>query len=110
MTSTLEHLDCPEHIAHEIHRVLKPGGLAFITVPNIMKYKFHFWDDITHKRPFNAVSLKFLCESHGLETVELCPYNHNLFIAGNLFPAGIHRVLMRLMGKALLYIGRKPAR
>jgi len=109
MTSTLEHLDCPEHIAGEIHRVLKPGGLTFITVPNILKYGFHFWDDITHKRPFNAVSLRFLFESHGLQTLELCPYNHNLFIAGNLFPELVHRALMRLRGKGLLYIGRKPA-
>jgi SAM-dependent methyltransferase len=106
MTSTLEHLSCPEHIAREIRRVLKPGGIVFITVPDILKYKFHFWDDITHKRPFNAKSLQFLFETHGFETLELCPYNHNLFIAGNLFPERIHRFLMRFRGKALMYIGR----
>lgn len=108
MTSTLEHLDRPGHIATEIGRVLRPGGVVFITVPNILKYRFHFWDDITHKQPFNATSLRFLFESHGLDTVELCPYNHNLFIAGNLFPEWIHRRLMRFCGKAVLYVGRKP--
>lgn len=107
MTSTLEHLSCPEHIAREIRRVLKPGGIAFITVPDILKYKFHFWDDITHKRPFNASSLRFLFETHGLETLELCPYNHNLFIAGNLFPKAIHRAMIRFRGKAVMYVGRK---
>ena len=109
MTSTLEHLNCPDVVATEMRRVLAPGGFAFVTVPNIMKYKFHFWDDITHKRPYNASSLRFLFETHGFETVELCPYNHDLFVAGNLFPKGIHRVLMRFRGRALLYVGRKPA-
>jgi SAM-dependent methyltransferase len=108
MTSTLEHLSCPETMASEIRRVLVPSGLVFITVPDIMKYKFRFWDDVTHKRPFNKTSLRFLFETHGFETVDLCSYNHNLFIAGNLFPRPIHQRLMRLGGDALLYIGRKP--
>ncbi len=107
MTSTLEHLGRPEHIATEIGRVLRPGGLVFVTVPDIMKYKFRFWDDVTHKRPFNAKSLRFLFETHGFETIILCPYNHNLFIAGNLFPKAIHRVLMCFRGNALMYVGRR---
>ncbi|MBN2311219.1 MAG: class I SAM-dependent methyltransferase [Candidatus Hydrogenedentes bacterium] len=109
MTSTLEHLGNSQQIAAEIRRVLSPGGIVFVTVPDILKYRFHFWDDVTHKRPFNAVSLRFLFETQGFETVELCRYNHNLFIAGNLFPAWIHRRLMRLRGRALLYVGRRPA-
>lgn len=108
MTSTLEHLSCPEKIASEIRRVLKPGGITFITVPDIMKYKFHFWDDVTHKRPFNKNSLRFLFETHGMETLELTPYNHNLFVAGNLFPKPIHRFMTRFRANALLYVGRKP--
>lgn len=108
MTSTLEHLSCPERIAAEIRRVLKPGGIAFITVPDIMKYKFRFWNDITHKRPFTRDAMRFLFESHGMTTMELCAYNHNLFIAGNLFPRGLHRLLMRFRGDAILYVGRKP--
>lgn len=109
MTSTLEHLSCPEKIATEIRRILKPGGIAFITVPDIMKYKFRFWDDVTHKRPFNKRSLRFLFETHGMETLELCAYNHNLFIAGNLFPKPVHHFLTRFRGNALMYVGRKPA-
>lgn len=108
MTSTLEHLDRPLHIGGEIARVLRPGGVTFITVPDIMKYGFKFWEDITHKRPYNAKALRFLFETMGLDTVELCPYNHNLFIAGNLFPPPIHEFLMRFRAKALMYVGRKP--
>lgn len=109
MTSTLEHLNCPEKIATEVRRVLKPGGIVFITVPDIMKYKFRFWNDITHKRPFTRDAMRFLFETHGMTTLELCGYNHNLFIAGNLFPRGVHRFLMRFRGDAILYVGRKPA-
>jgi SAM-dependent methyltransferase len=108
MTSTLEHLACPEHIATEIRRVLKPGGITFITVPDIKKYKEDFWNDITHKRPFTIKSLPFLFEIHNMETLELSTYNHNFFIAGNLFPKPIHKFLTTFMANSLLYIGRKP--
>ncbi len=108
MTSTLEHLSPPEHIAKEIRRVLKPGGVTFITVPDIRIYKFNFWNDITHKRPYTNISLRFLFETHGLGTLELSPYNHNLFIAGNLFGPRMQRWLMRRRADALLYVGRKP--
>lgn len=108
MTSTLEHLACPEHIATEIRRVLKPGGIVFITVPDIKKYKFDFWNDITHKRPFTIKSLSFLFEMHKMETLELSPYNHNFFIAANLFPKPMHKFLTTFRANSLLYVGRKP--
>lgn len=109
MTSTLEHLAQPEAIATEIRRVLKPGGVVFITVPDIRKYKFRFWDDITHKRPFTDRSLRFLFESHQFETLELGPYNHNLFIASNLFPQAVRPMMKRFAADALIYVGRSPA-
>lgn len=108
MTSTLEHLERPPRVAAEMRRVLKPGGLAFVTVPNILRYKFHFWDDATHKHPFTPSSLRHLFECQELETVELCSYRHNFFIAGNLLPRPVHRFLMRFRGSAILYVGRKP--
>lgn len=108
MTSTLEHLSNPEHIATEIRRVLKPGGITFITVPDIKKYKFDFWNDITHKRPFTIKSLGFLFETHKMETLELSPFNHNFFIAGNLFPKPVHKFLTTFRANSILYIGRKP--
>jgi SAM-dependent methyltransferase len=107
MVSTLEHLGCPEKIATEIERVLKPGGITFITVPDIMKYGFKFWDDVTHKRPFTSSSLRFLFETHDIETLRISPYNHNFFIAGNLFSKSIHERLISFRADALMYIGQK---
>lgn len=107
MTSTLEHLGCPEHVGEEVARLLKPGGVLFVTVPDPVKYGAHFWDDVTHKRPFTKGALRHLFEACGLTTLELCSYNHNLFIAGNLFPASIHRHIMRFRGKAIMYVARK---
>src|SRR5690606_9714598 len=52
MTSTLEHLSCPEHIASEIYRVLRAGGVEFITVLVNMKYKERICDDVTQKHTF----------------------------------------------------------
>ena len=108
MTSTLEHLGCPEHVAGEILRELKPGGFVFITVPNVLSYNFRFWDDATHKHPFSPASLRHLFEGRDMETIELCSYRHNFFIAGNLLPKPIHRFLMRFHGMAIMYVGRKP--
>ena len=108
LMSVLEHLSSPTKTAAELWRILRPRGITSVIVPDVLKYKFHFWDDVTHKQPFNANSLRMLFESHGFETLELTPFNHNLFIAGNLFPPSIHKLLTRLGGRLLLYVGRKP--
>lgn len=107
MLSTIEHLDHPFHLASEMARILKPGGILYITVPDVLRYGFRFWDDATHKTPYNAARLKHLFEMHGFETLEASPYNHNLFIAGNLFPKSVQRRMMRFRGNAVFYVARK---
>lgn len=106
--SLLEHLTSPDKAAAEVARILRPSGIVAVVVPDILKYKFHFWDDVTHKHPFNAASLRMLFENCGLVTLELGPFNHNLFVAGNLFPRPLHRFMTRFRGRLLLYVGRKP--
>lgn len=106
--NVLEHLADPLAAAAEIARLLRPGGIAAVMVPDVNKYRFRFWDDVTHKHPFNAASLRMLFESHGLETLELGAFNHNLFVAGFLFPRPLHAFFKRFRGRLLLYVGRKP--
>lgn len=104
--STLEHVANVEEVAAEIYRILNKNGIVYVIVPDVEKYKFKFWNDVTHKRPFTKESLRFLFESSDFETVRLGNYNHNLFIAGFLFPRFIHETISKF-GEQLVYIGRK---
>lgn len=38
----IEHIADPKHFAQEIYRILRPGGLAVITTPNV-RYIRHLW-------------------------------------------------------------------
>lgn len=46
----LEHLSNTLKVMEEIHRILKPNGIAEITVPHVSN--IGFFKDPTHKRPF----------------------------------------------------------
>lgn len=45
-----EHLANTVQVMEEVHRILKPGGIAEITVPHVSN--IGFFQDPTHKRPF----------------------------------------------------------
>jgi len=64
-TEVLEHLPEPGQCLAEIHRVMKPGGAAFFTVPMTM---------YTHSEPhdfyrYTEYGLRYLLEKHGFEVV-----------------------------------------
>jgi SAM-dependent methyltransferase len=105
--STLEHVSNPEELAAESNRLLRPGGIVFVTVPDIEKYKFSFWNDVTHRRPFTKRSLEFLFACFRFAALVIRPYNHDLFTASFLFPAMLQKPLQKAAGTHLLYIGRK---
>lgn len=46
----LEHLENPLRTLEEVHRILRPGGRAYIRVPHFSS--MGAFSDITHKRPF----------------------------------------------------------
>lgn len=57
----IEHLKDDEGFIKEIHRVLKPGGKALITTPNIkMTLSRNPW----HEREYTGDELKALCEKY----------------------------------------------
>lgn len=41
--SVMEHLENPFHLAREVHRILKPGGIFIMSIPNA----FHIWSKIS---------------------------------------------------------------
>lgn len=64
-TEVLEHLPEPGRCLAEIHRVVKPGGSVFFTVPMTM---------YTHSEPYDfyrytEYGLRYLLEKHGFEIV-----------------------------------------
>jgi SAM-dependent methyltransferase len=66
-TEVLEHLPEPGRCLAEIHRVVKPGGSVFFTVPMTM---------YTHSEPFDfyrytEYGLRYLLAKHGFEIVEV---------------------------------------
>ena len=66
-TEVLEHLPEPGHCLEEIHRVVKPGGSVFFTVPMTVH---------THSEPYDfyrytEYGLRYLLKKHGFEITTL---------------------------------------
>jgi SAM-dependent methyltransferase len=59
----LEHLHDPNRLAHEIYRVIRPGGLLVASV--VMARPRKVWADYTHVRGFTLSSARLLLEDAG---------------------------------------------
>ena len=68
---TIEHLLDPTNAVTEIHRVLKPGGTAFITTPDFAQVGSYFYEDPTHVRPFIKQGMERLLRIVGFERMEV---------------------------------------
>jgi 2-polyprenyl-3-methyl-5-hydroxy-6-metoxy-1,4-benzoquinol methylase len=98
----IEHLQDPGHFLAETLRILKPGGLLWLSTPDIQACGSKFWDDPTHVHPYTRASLKTLLRINGFTDVLVTPNyrckpsnhyrdtNFNFFRARHLMPfAGI---------------------
>jgi len=73
----LEHLDDDRRTVQEFARVVRPGGLVWLTVPHAYRYMLplvwpvYWWHDrrIGHKRHYDEERLVNLCADVGLEHV-----------------------------------------
>ena len=61
----LEHLNNIVPAINEIIRILKPGGKAFVQVPN-GKYPEYVWTDPEHKRGFGERAFEYWDKTKGL--------------------------------------------
>lgn len=69
--SFVEHLENPMPYFGEAKRVLKPGGILITMVPDWEScYKIYF-DDVTHKTPFTAVTLEDCYRMVGLANIHI---------------------------------------
>lgn len=87
-----EHVFNPkEHLA-EIHRVLKPGGLLFMTVPFV-------WDE--HEQPhdfarYTSFGLRYLLEAAGFEVCTVHKTAADVTVVFQLLNAYIYKKTLRL--------------
>lgn len=77
MWDVLEHLDAPEETLREIRRILHPGGLLFVRVPNAdyLWKKYRIWHKIfgrkkcfiplVHRINYSGKSLQMLLQDNG---------------------------------------------
>lgn len=78
MSQVLEHAADPDQWVHKANRLLAPGGVVGITLPNydsvyrrLLGAKDPFFIPPEHLNHFNRRSLSTLCAKHGLRTVNV---------------------------------------
>ena len=105
-TQVLEHLEWPRESVSEMHRVLKPGGTLFISVPMAQH---------EHQTPYDffrytSYGLKSICQHAGFSDVKVTPFGgmwvrwaYELPRGLSVLPdAGIHSRKPSFVGIALL--------
>lgn len=98
MFDVLEHLEDDARGLAEVRRILKPGGLFFITVPAFMFLWSSYDETLHHHRRYRRGPLLALLEQQGFAPDWLTYYNTALFA-----PVASVRVVTKLFKGAKLY-------
>jgi len=107
-TQVLEHLEWPRESVKEMHRVLKPGGKLYMTVPMAQN---------EHQTPYDffrytSYGLESICKHAGFHNIQTAPFGgmwvrwaYELPRSMSLFPpAGIRSKKPNIIGISLLPI------
>ncbi len=74
LVDVIEHIDVGtlDSLLVELHRILKRGGYIYIKTPDVNYLKRgYFFDDPTHIRPYNKISLIRLIQTHDFNLVAI---------------------------------------
>lgn len=74
MCDVLEHVESPQEVLKKCHNFLKPGGLLYLQVPNVMGFKYPYGDSLGlphHLWQFDHHTLPQLTSKMGFETLNL---------------------------------------
>ena len=69
----IEHLRDPGHFLNETKRILRPGGVLWLSTPDIQACGYAFWNDPTHVHPYTRSSFKMLLQMNGFSDVLVTP-------------------------------------
>jgi SAM-dependent methyltransferase len=90
----VEHLDDDVAALKELRRVMRPGGVAIISVP-AFPWLWTYWDDILgHRRRYTTRTLREAVEAAGLKVMKVS-YSNALILA----PVVLVRILKTLLHK-----------
>ena len=67
--SVIEHVYQPDHLMDETRRVLKKGGKLIFLTPDWERGFKIFYEDITHRRPYNTTAVKDLLFMWGMQEI-----------------------------------------
>ncbi len=71
--AVIEHLQNIDNYLNEVFRILKPGGIFYISTPNFRYCYKSFYNDPTHIRPFTEVSINKALSIFGFGNVNVFP-------------------------------------
>ncbi len=71
--AVIEHISNPDNFLSEIFRVLKPGGIIYITTPNWFYDYRAFYNDPTHVKPYNPLTLERILLMYGFSNPKTYP-------------------------------------
>lgn len=91
----LEHVSDTVSAMEEIHRVLKPDGLAYITVPHVSN--IGFYKDPTHMRPFTYDTFDYFVK--GKKPVEYTKIEFKYIDRKLVFSKGLRGMLGKMIFK-----------
>ena len=71
--AVIEHLYNIDHFLSEVYRILKPGGIFYLSTPNFKYCYKSFYDDPTHVKPYTDESIGKTLAIFGFESVNTFP-------------------------------------
>jgi 2-polyprenyl-3-methyl-5-hydroxy-6-metoxy-1,4-benzoquinol methylase len=71
--AVIEHISNPDNFLSEILRVLKPGGIIYISTPNWYYSYKEFYNDPTHVKPYNPATLERILLMYGFNNPKTYP-------------------------------------
>ncbi len=83
-TNVVEHTEDPDFAIYELYRILKPGGLLIVLVPD-MDYTL-FYDDWTHIKPFTRRTMENIAVGIGIKKYKVYMFYPPILVKYWKFP------------------------